>query len=568
MPRRVFGDPDLVFLPNQYKHIRKRYIHMKSYWLTNGRIIDGTGSEARRGNILVEDDKIARIQDTSPDDSLTKIDCEGHVIAPGFIDIHSHLDWFAGNEGSRELIMPFLQQGITTAVGGNCGFSTFGFPVSHPYRDLLRDNIFRSGRADLKLHNAEDFDRHIRDKGCPMNILSYVGHGTTRTSLRGYDASPLSDQELKQLLDLLDESLKQGACGISLGLQYEPGIFADKREQRAVAELAASHNKVLAVHPRAASALSGTYPMKPFGTPHHILALQEMIELAEETGVRLQFSHLIFVGSQSWKSADKAFKLLEEAKERGVDISFDTYGYSLGASRINVILPEWFLADLKKNLDSPSSRRRLWLEIKAMELVLGFGYEQIRVTNTACPEWEKYNGLYLSKIAAELGQTSFKTLCDLVRLSNGTASVLMERYSNPEILNRMIAHPQSHYQTDAWVEREGINNPAIYGSIPRILRLSRENRLLSIEESVHKMTEASALRLGIPERGVIREGYFADLVVFDETEISDREDSEGVPLPPAGIKRVIVNGTMLLTPETSAEINPAGNKMPGTFIRI
>ncbi|MBF9014501.1 MULTISPECIES: amidohydrolase family protein [unclassified Oceanispirochaeta] len=541
---------------------------MKSYWLTNGRIIDGTGSTAKEGNILIEDEKIIRIQEETPDDGLPQIDCEDHIVAPGFIDIHSHLDWFAGNEGSRELMMPFLQQGITTAVGGNCGFSTFGFPVSHPYRELLSDNIFRSGRAKLSWQNAAGYKEHIKENGSPMNILSYVGHGTTRTSIRGYDANPLTDAELKQLLSLLDESLKQGACGISLGLQYEPGIFADKKELKAVAELVKSHNKVLAVHPRAASAVSGTYPMKPFGTPHHILAIQDMIELAEETGVRLQFSHLIFVGSQSWKSADKAFKLLEDAKVRGVDIHFDTYGYSLGASRINVILPEWFLADLNKNVESKSALKRLWVEIKAMELVLGFGFEQIRVTNTVYPEWKKYNGLYLSEIARNLGQSSFKTLCDLVRLSNGTAAVLMERYSNPEILKRMIAHPQVHYQTDAWMEREGINNPAIYGSIPRILKLSREHNIQSIEESIRKMTGATAERLGIPKRGYIRKGYYADLVVLNEKTISDREDENGIPLPPEGIKRVIINGKMLLTPETAKEINPVGSEMPGMFIHI
>lgn len=541
---------------------------MKSYWLTKGRIIDGTGSAQSEGNILIENDRIIRIQNEKPDDSLPQIDCEGHIVAPGFIDIHSHLDWFAGNENSRELIMPFIQQGITTAVGGNCGFSTFGFPVSHTYNELLSKNLFRGGGAKLDWQNAKGFEEHIAKNGCPMNILSYVGHGTTRTSIRGYDASPLTDKELKQLLDLLEESLNQGACGISLGLQYEPGIFADKRELKAVAKLAKAHNKVLAVHPRAASAVSGTYPMKPFGTPHHILAIKDMIELAEETGVRLQFSHLIFVGSKSWKSADKALKLFEEAKARGVDISFDTYGYSLGASRINVILPEWFLADLKTNLRKKSSLRRLWVEIKAMELVLGFGYKQIRVTNTVYPEWEKYNGLYLSEIASQLKQSAFKTLCDLVRLSNGTAAVLMERYSNSEILKKMIAHPQAYYQTDAWMVRKGVNNPAIYGSIPRVLRLSREHKLLSIEESISKMTGSTAERMGIPERGIIKEGYYADLVVFDEKTISDREDEKGIPLPPEGIKRVIINGKMLINPETAQQVNPSGNEMPGKFINL
>jgi len=541
---------------------------MNACWLTNGRIIDGTGTAAKTGNILIEDDRIIRIQKDEPSDDLPRIDCENHCIAPGFIDIHSHLDWFVGNKGTRDLIMPFLQQGITTAVGGNCGFSTFGFPVSHPYRELLTDNLFRAGGAPLSWKDAKGFEEHISKNGSPLNMLSYAGHGTTRTAIRGYDASPLSERELKQLLDLLDESLKQGACGVSLGLQYEPGIFADKRELKAVAELVKSHNKVLAVHPKAASAVSGTFPMKPFGTPHHILAIQDMIELAEETGVRLQFSHLIFVGTRSWKTADRALRLFEEAKERGVDICFDSYGYSLGASRINVILPEWFLADIKNHLENKWSLMRLRIEIKAMELILGFGYDQIRVTNTVHPDWKKYNGLYLSEIAEKQGQSRFKTLCDLVRLSEGTASVLMERYSNPEILKKMIAHPQGLYQTDAWMEREGISNPAIYGSIPVILKMNREEKLQSLEKCIRKMTGAVARRIGIPERGEIREGYFADLVVFNEKTIGDREDENSVPLPPEGIKMVIVNGKTMLTQETAQKINPEGNEMPGKFISL
>ncbi|MDC7233405.1 MAG: amidohydrolase family protein, partial [Spirochaetales bacterium] len=199
----------------------------------------------------------------------------------------------------------------------------------------------------------------------------------------------------------------------------------------------------------------------------------------------------------------------------------------------------------------------------------GFGgYDQIRVTNTVYPEWEQYNGLYLSEIAEKRGQSKFKTLCDLVRYSRGTAAVLMERYSNPGILNKMIAHPQSHYQTDAWAEREGINNPAIYGSIPRIFHLSRKHNLQTIEETVRKMTGAAAQRLGIEGRGLLREGYFADLVVFDENRIRDRQNEQGVPLPPEGIKRVIVNGKMMITPETAQQLLPEGEAMPGRFISV
>jgi len=542
--------------------IRRDKDAMVKYWLTNGLITDGTGEKAYFGNVLINGDRIERIQTADPTDALEKKDCLGKRICPGFIDIHSHLDWFAGNEGSRAHILPFIKQGITTVVGGNCGFSVFGFPVSHPYRELLTDNLFRAGKSRLSWRDLDGCADHIRINGCPLNMLSYIGHGTTRTSIRGYDSSPLQHEELKQLLSLLEEGLKQGAAGISLGLQYEPGVFAGKEELKAVARLAASYGRILAVHPRAASAVSGTYPMKPFGTPHHILAIQEMISLAEETGVRVQFSHLIFVGTLSWKSADKALSLFTEARKRGVDIAFDTYGYSLGASRINVILPEWFLAELRRNLNSPGALRRLRIEIKAMEIILGFGYDQIRVTNTVHPDWEQYNGLTLTEMAKKRKTGKFRTLCDLVRASNGTAGVLMERYSNPEILKKMIVHPQSLFQTDAWVEQEGINNPAIYGSLPRIFRINREEPLLPVEEIVRKMSGATADRVGIPDRGYLKEGFYADITVINDRTVSEKEEN-GIPGPADGIEKVIVNGKMLI--DAAEEVS---DENPGVFIRI
>ena len=535
---------------------------MERLWLANGRIADGTGSAAYKGGLLIGGDRIIQVGGEKPAGEVREIDCGGSLIAPGFIDIHSHLDWFTGNEGSRDLILPFLKQGITTAVGGNCGFSVFGFPPEHPYRELLANNIFRSGRASLEWNILPEFEEHLKKNGTPLNLVSYVGHGTTRTSLKGYDPAELSEKELRGMLDLMDSSLKDGAAGISMGLQYEPGIFADRKEMTAMAELAASHKKILAVHSRAASAVSGTYPMKPFGRPHHLLAIEDMISLAEQTGVRLQFSHLIFVGTRSWKTAGKAFRLFEEAVQRGVDIAFDTYGYSLGASRINVILPEWFLTDLKGNLKNKKALRRLRLEIAAMQMILGFGYDQIRVTNTVDPAWEEFNGLTVTEIALRRRTGRFETLCDLIRVSGGTANVLMERYSSPEILEQMIAHPLSLYQTDAWAEREGINNPAIYGSLPRILRLSREKNLQTAEQAIRKMTGAAADRVGLTDRGYLKEGYFADITVLDETAVSERTGAAGEPLPPEGIHRVFVNGRETVGPDG------AGENAPGRFLRI
>ncbi len=510
------------------------------YLLSRGLVVDGTGASPRPGSLLIIDGKIEAIGAVSPI-GVEEIDCTGKVIAPGFIDAHSHMDFFSASDDPHHFDS-FVAQGVTTFVAGNCGFSPFGFVPSSPHRHLIESSLFKAGRNSLDWNSFTEYRAVLEELGLTQNFLHFVGHGAVRTSLSGFEARALSPDEYEQMLGLLDDAMTQGAAGVSLGLQYKPGVFAKMDELDEVARLVKGHDKLLSVHAKAYSSFSGTYPMVPFGRPHNLKAIEDMLALARRTGVRLQFSHLIFAGSQAWKTVDAAVGLFDEAIAEGVDVKFDMYPYSCGATLLNTLLPEWFMARMPDSLHELGSRARLRLEATVGFRLAGFGYPQIQITNACCSEYELYNGMYLPDIASRVARSPFEVLIDILDKSHAEARVLFHDYYNEEIIDRLMRHPAAIFASDSWPEPGGHQNPAAYGTFPRFLCNARERRSLSLETAVHKMTGAAANRFRLPERGCLKEGYAADVVVFDRDEVRDRPGEAGTGAP-AGIEHVFVNGS-------------------------
>jgi N-acyl-D-amino-acid deacylase len=345
-----------------------------------------------------------------------------------------------------------------------------------------------------------------------------------------------------------------------MGLQYEPGMYARPEELLEVARLVKRKNRLLSVHLRAYSALSPGYRIRAFGEPHNLIALREALDLARVSGVRLQVSHLIFVGSRTWRTADKALSLIDAAIADGVDVRFDTYPYPSGASVISVLLPGWFLARGAEAYGEPASVRRLGREIKAVERRLGFGSADIQVTDTLDPDLRELNGRFLHEIARMRRTSPFDALIDIARRSNGRARVLCHRYNTGPILESRMRHPACLFATDAWVERHGVQNPSAYGAFPRILQLARDHRLLRLEETIRKMTGATAERFGLPELGILKEGHAADITVFDWTSVSDNTTTEETDAAPTGIDYVFVNGKKIIG--SGKKENPLKAGMP------
>ncbi len=508
--------------------------------LKNGLIVDGTGRKAFTGDLLIGNRTIERL---TPGEILfpgTTLDCSGKVVAPGFIDMHSHMDWVLPIQDRPELKVPFTAQGVTTFVAGNCGFGVAGFKRKSPFREMITSRTL--GMYDLEWETMGAYFDVLKRGGLTHNLVNLAGHGTSRTSIRGYQPTPLAPEEMKELLDLLEESMDEGAFGVSLGLQYEPGVFATADELQQVARLVKRKDKILTVHLKAYSSLSGTYPLRPFGRPHNLLAIEDMLELARETGVRLQISHLIFVGSRTWDTCEEALELIERGIDSGLDVRFDTYSYHCGTSVINVVLPEWFLSEIPDAFDSRASLLRLRAEIALIEKLLGFGYRDIQVTDTRHPSLERYNGMFLNEIAAERKMSPFENFIDIARKSEGRARVLNHRYSSLENLKLLIKHPASLFMTDASPAPSGVQNPAAYGNFPRFLQCARDLGLLSLEECVHKMTGASAERFGLRNRGRLEEGAAADITVFDWALVHDNNTDADTDRKPTGIEQVFING--------------------------
>jgi N-acyl-D-amino-acid deacylase len=512
--------------------------------LTDGLIVDGTGKSGFIGDLLVRGEAIELI---TPGEILfdgPTVDCSGKVVSPGFIDMHSHMDWILPIQGHPELKTPFTAQGVTTFVAGNCGFGIGGFKRNSPYREMLTSRT--KGMYELYWETMGPYFDLLKRQGLSHNLVNLAGHGTTRTSIRGYEPAPMQPSEMKELLYLLEEAMDDGAFGVSLGLQYEPGIFATLDELKQVARLVARKDKILTVHLKAYSSLSGTYPLELFGRPHNLLAIEDMLELTRETGVRLQISHLIFVGSRTWDTCEEALDLIDGAIADGLDVKFDTYAYHCGTSVINVFLPEWFLSEVPEAYDSRTSLLRLRAETTLIEKLLGFGYRDIQITNTRHPSLEKFNGMFANDIAAAREMSPFENFIDIARKSEGRARVLNHRYSNLDNVKLMMSHPASLFMTDATPAPAGVQNPGAYGNFPRFFQHAREFGLLSLEECVHKMTGASAERFGLRNRGVLEKGAAADITVFDWNRVRDNNTLTVTDRKPTGIEQVFINGKRVM----------------------
>ena len=510
--------------------------------LRNARIYDGTGTPAFHGDVLTEDDRILLVgPDLSAEAADETIDLGGASLAPGFIDAHSHNDWFALREDPLPYFDPFIRQGITTFVTGNCGISAVGYDKGNPHRDVMGAGLFffpegRDDHGTLTNYFAQ-MDGHM-----PCNMAVLAGHCTSRAAASGSVNRELTSEEEAHMLRLMEEALQQGAAGISLGLMYDPGLYAQKEELKKVAALCAKYNRPLTVHPRANSAVSMSYP-ELLGRSHLLRAVDELKEIALETKCKLHYSHAIFVGRRSFKDKAEFLSIARELRAAGVDFMFDIYNELLGVSVITVILPAWYQAMSPEERKKPLNRLKLSVLVYASSLLLGFGFKDIQVAYIG-EGYEKYEGKTVHEIAKEEGLSDLNAYLMLCEKSNFKGRVNMGPYTTPEIIADFEHNEHCLYMTDAWVEDCGVQNPAIYDCFPKFLRDALLGTGDTLENTIRRMTGATADRFQLKDRGYIRPGCHADLTVFDEAEIKaaapDQEKS-------FGIKGVFINGVQVLS---------------------
>lgn len=500
-------------------------------------IVDGSGQPPYTGCILISGKKIKHILSAMPVDFAGEvIDCTGKIVTPGFIDGHSHNDWFALSDDQNLYFDPFILQGITTFVSGNCGFSVSGYSAYCACKKDIGAGLFSIDRE------SEGFHTHVKwfdgvDRKCHVNMASLAGHGTARIGVNGVKNTPLSAENQARMLEDLETALLGGACGVSLGLQYEPGIYSPYEELVEVAKLCVKHDKVLAVHARAYSAVSPTY--RSVTRSHMLLAMDEMDRLVRETGVRLQYSHLIFVGRRTWKDETAALKIIEGLRRDGYDVSFDMFPLNYGPSIITVILPEWYQAMSKADRKKKLTYLRLALTVHVATRLLGFNFSDILITYAGEGN-DEYIGKTVDQIARERGISGLDAYLEVCEKSDFKATVLNGGYQNDELVGRLMRSEYAMFMTDAWVERHGKQNGAIYGAFPLFMEKARDQGW-PIEKTIFRMTGFAAERFKLKNRGFIREDHYADLNVIDLASLKSRIDSDQ---PPLGFCYTFINGQL------------------------
>ena len=527
--------------------------------LRHAKIYDGTGAVPFEGDVLIEGERIQRIDTHIEEEADVVLDLAGKSLAPGFIDGHSHNDWFAIKKEPLPYFEPFIRQGIVTFVAGNCGLSTIGFESDSPYVDKLGGGLFGFRDTIGEYGTAEEFFAAV-DGAMPCNLALLAGHCSARAAVSGYSNRKLTPNEERDMLDILEKALQQGAAGLSLGMMYEPGLYADVEELKKVAALCVKYNKPLTVHPRAESKVSMAYPQL-FGRSHLLRAFDELVEIAKGTNLKLHYSHAIFVGRSSFKDKDELMKMMDKLRSEGVDIMFDIYNECLGVSVITVILPSWYQGMSAEEKKKPLNRLKLAALVKASSMLLGFGFKDIVVAYIG-PGYEHYEGKSVHQIAKEEGISDLNAYLMLCEISDFKGRVNMGPYSTPEIISDFEHNERCLYMTDAWVEDHGVQNPAIYDCYPKFLRDSLRGTGDTMPNTIRRMTGAIADRFMLPERGYLKPGFYADLTVFDEEKLRN-----GVPNQekPFGIEIVFINGRMILNGET---LDEQAVKSAGRAIRI
>ena len=366
---------------------------MPTTLITNGKIIDGTGKPAFNGSILIEDD---RIRDIFPEgrelpEADQSIEAAGLAVSPGFIDMHSHSDWVLPVENHASVLKCLVEQGVTTVIAGNCGISPAPMAQIAVEKTEMLASIAIAEVFDYQWQSMADFLALVQKQRPIVNMAELVGHATVRYNGSSQERGLMSQADLDRCLDITKQALDEGACGLSFGLGYDPGMYSSLEELEAFCGVAAQAGKPVTVHMKALSRISPCYPLASLSA-HNIRALKETLAWGEKTGVKLQLSHFIFVGKRSWPTAQEALTLVDEARSRGLDVMIDAFPYPCGNTTILAPFPYWFLAQLPGAFSNGFLTARLRLELTLGFKLVGFSYPDFQVMDIAIPGYEHLNG--------------------------------------------------------------------------------------------------------------------------------------------------------------------------------
>jgi N-acyl-D-amino-acid deacylase len=511
--------------------------------IRGGIVFDGTGAPGRPADIGLRRDRIAAVGDLSAVDpgAVRILAVPGRYVAPGFIDIHTHSDLTALTLPGQDSA---LCQGITTQVTGNCGLAA-GLAGRGPEFNLER----RGWRADpaaaekpaLEWDSLAQHLALIEQQGIGTNYITQSGHNTIRRRVMGLVPDEPAPEQLGQMRALLRQSIEEGAVAFTTGLEYVPGRYTRLPELVALAQEAARLDAFYATHLRSEG--DGL-----------VESVQEALEIGRQAGIPVQLSHHKAEGRENWGLIERTLEMVEQARRQGLDVSLDQYPYTAYMTGLGVVvLPPWVydegLEQMARWLRDADTRARLKADILARrpswrDLGPESGWHNLVIAmNRRHPETEGYT---VARLAMEQGQEPLDLVLDLLAESEPPYVGVIHFAMSEADIRMVMRHPLTMIGSDAVAtspETGGTTHPRCYGTYPRVLgRYVRDEKVLTWEEAIYKMTGLPAKRLGLTQRGRIQPGFAADLVIFNPVTVIDRATFEQPHAYPEGIEHVLVNG--------------------------
>lgn len=494
--------------------------------ITNARIVDGSGNPWFRADIGIRDGRIVNIGRLSSAPATKRVDAANQIVAPGFIDVHTHVESIFSLPAAEN----FVRMGVTTLVTGNCGGSTT---------------------------DVAQFLGRIKEKPLAVNLATLIAHGSVRRQAMGSDDRAPTSEEMRQMELLVEQGMKDGAVGLSTGLIYVPGIYAKTDEIITLARIVSRHGGIYATHMRS----EGEFVAD---------AIRESIQIGEQANLPVEISHFKISTRKMWGQTPLTIGLVRSARERGLAVTVDQYAYTASSTSLDSRLPAWLraggLPEAKKRLADQATRERVRKEMK--EGLKRSGFKDYGYAMVASYESDpSFNGKSIAEITRQVSGKSdvSRQIVQIIAMYEaGGASMVYHSMSEDDV-QRIMHEPFTMIASDSGVRQfnESVPHPRGYGNNVRVLgRYVRELKLISLEDAIRKMTSLPAQTFGFRDRGYVREGLAADLVIFDERTVGDRATFEKPHQYPTGISYVIVNGELVFAGEAMTAARP-GIALPG-----
>jgi N-acyl-D-amino-acid deacylase len=525
--------------------------------IRGGIVYDGLGNPGIEADVAIRGERIVGIGKRLNANGANRIlEAKGLAVSPGFIDMHTHT---GAHLIANPLAESHIRQGITTEISGNCGSSPF--PVADSRIPEIEEMLKKQFQVEFSWRDMEGFFHRLEEQGIALNYATFVGHGNIRGKVVGYEDQAATPDQIAEMQSLIEEHMSAGAWGLSTGLEYTPSSFA------ATDEIIQLCHKV--------AELGGIHSTHMRNEDNYVLeSIDETIQIARETGVSTQISHLKMALPANWNKIDEALAKIELANKEGTRILADRYPYIAAATGLSSFFPQWARAgsteDFIQRLKDPSMDSRFRAHLKEEEQEIG-SWKNVRISAVVTERNKTYEGLDIINCSELSGKQPYEFMRDII-IEEENQVGMVKFVMNEDNLKQILAHPLVTVGSDgnavatSGVLGTGKPHPRYYGTFPRFLgKYVREEKILTWPEAIRKITSVTAQKLGFAGRGQVSRDYYADLVLFDPETIIDRATFDDPHQYPDGIQTVIVNGTIVLhqgecTGELSGKILKKGKE--------